>query len=1130
MRFTRSLITCALGVVSCAPVMAQSLNTSQVTGTVQDPTGAAVPDAKVVMTNIDTGQVRTITTSNSGAYTLPDLPIGNYRLEVTAPGFTTYVLTGIKLEVGSNPTFDPKLQVGNVNEQVMVTTQPGAQVETQSNGIGQVVDDKQVVELPLNGRDPTQLIALAGATTTAPAGDLNSNKNFPTVTIAVAGGLPNGVSYSLDGGFHNDIFNNLNLPLPFPDALQEFKVETNSLPAQYGNHAAAAVNAVTKSGTNSFHGDAFWFVRNYMFNAANFFSYNPSTGAKPRDSLKRNQFGGVLGGPIIKDRLFFFGGFQGTIIRSNPTSNLVYLPTQAEVNGDFSNAVKCNNITANKLNANYFNYTAGTPTSVPTSATLKVPISPVAKAIIAEGIPIAPAGDECTLLPVPISANSTQQEIPARVDYTLNSKQTLFARYFYANYDLPANVIPGNLLTANTVVQKNKDQSLVLGHTMTLTDHMVNSFRATGNRTLGLRSVPPYFNASDVGINIYQLPSLGKYVGITITNGFTFGQNPGYFNTADFTFSDDLSYSRGRHQMAFGAAFQYGYQNTVNNRLSNGTFTFSGVSTNNSTLGYADFVAGQVGTFQQGNADLEDDKSKYFGAYAQDTFKATPHLTLNYGVRYEPYIPFKNREGRAEHFDMAAFTAGTKTNRYTNAPAGLTFPGDSGFPGTSYNFGKKDIFEPRIGVIFDPSKDGTMSIRAGYGIFYDAPQLFFDTRYSNSAPYGSTVSLTGPFDVTSPYSAVNYGGTGANPFPGLSQLSSTVPFPLAGVYVNQPLHLKPMYLQQWNLSVQKQAGSWLYAATYLGNKTTHLPTSYEADAAVYIPGTSTGATGSCGVLTPATGLPKAGVACSSTGNTNSRRVLALQNYSQGQYYSTIGQYDDGGSANYNGVLVSVQHRGKVVNMVGNYTFAHCLSEAETTELTGPSYVIPGNRAASYSNCDSDRRQVANLSLILTSPRLKNRFEDLLAGGWGLASIFTARSGGYYSPTIGSDVALSGEGTQYLAVTGNPYSSSKTRFGSAGLLNKASFSSPATGTYALTRPLSLLGPGSYELDMALTRNFHITERQQVQFRWEVFNVPNEAIFANPTSSNTASANFGTVTATANAGNDQRIMQFALKYIF
>ena len=448
----------------------------------------------------------------------------------------------------------------------------------------------------------------------------------------------------------------------------------------------------------------------------------------------------------------------------------------------------------------------------------------MATAIIAKGIPIAPAGDECTQLPVPISANSNTQEIPARVDYTVNQKQSVFARYFYGNYDLPANVLPGNILTANTVVQKNRDQSLVLGHTITLTDHLVNSFRATGNRTLGLRSVPPYFDANDVGINIYQLPSLGKYVGISVTNGFSLGQNPGYFNTAVFSFNNDVSYLRGRHQMAFGAQFLYGYENTVNNRLSNGTFTFSGNGTTASTVGYASFFAGQVDTFQQGNPDLEDDKWKYFAAYAQDTFKATPHLTLNYGVRYEPYIPFKNREGRAEHIDLTAFAAGTKSSRYVNAPAGLTFPGDPGFPGTSYNFGKSDIFEPRIGVIFDPTNNGTMSIRAGYGIFHDAPQLFFDTRYSNSAPYGSTVSLTGPFDTTSPYAAANYNGTGSNPFPALSQLSSNVPFPLAGVYVNQPLHLKPMYLQQWNLSIQKQAGSWLYGATYLGNKTTHLPT------------------------------------------------------------------------------------------------------------------------------------------------------------------------------------------------------------------------------------------------------------------------------------------------------------------
>ena len=1106
MKFSRTFLTFATGLAACAPMMAQSLNTSQVTGTVQDQTGAAVAGARVVMTNTETGFVRTITSSGSGAYSLPDMPLGLYKLEVTAPGFSTYVLTGIKLEVGTNPTYDPKLAIGNVNEQIIVTTQPGSQVETQSNGIGQVVDSVQVVELPLNGRDPTQLIALAGATTAAPAGDLNSNKNFPTITISVAGGLPNGVSYALDGGYHNDIFNNLNLPLPFPDALQEFKVETNSLPAQYGNHASAAVNAITKSGTNSFHGDLFYFVRNYMFNAANFFGYNAATGVKLRDSLKRNQFGGVIGGPVIKDKLFFFGGFQGTIIRSNPTSNLVYLPTAAMLAGDFTQAVACNKLAP--LNKGGF-----------VNSKLTGPVNAVAKAVIAAGVPLG--ADACVQSNVPISANSTSQEIPARVDYTINGKQSVYARYFYANYDLPANVLPGNLLTANTVAQKNKDQSLVLGHTVTITDHLVNSFRATGNRTVGLRSIPPYFNATDVGINVYQLPALGKYVGLAVTNGFSFGQNPGYFNTAAFAFTNDISYLLGRHQFAFGVSFIYGYENTVNNRLSNGTYTFNGQTNGANVLGYADFFTGVLGAFQQGNPDLEDDRYKYFATYAQDTYKATPHLTLNYGVRYEPYIPFKNRQGRSEHFDMTAFTAGTKTSRYTNAPAGLSFPGDAGFPGSAYNFGKNDIFEPRVGIIFDPSRDGTMSIRAGYGIFFDAPQLFFDTRYSNSAPYGSTVSLTGPLDVANPYATY----TGGNPFPALSQLGQNVAFPLAGVYVNQPLHLKPMYLQQYNLSIQKQLGSWLLGATYLGNKTTHLPTSFEADPAVYIAGTSTGANGSCGTLTTATGLPKAGVACSSTGNTNSRRVLALSNFTQGQYYSTIGQLDDGGVANYNGALVSVQHRGKLANIVANYTYAHCLSEAETTELTGPSYVIPGNRHASYGNCDSDRRHVANVSLILTAPRLKNHVEDLLGGGWGLSTIFTARSGGFYSSTIGTDVALSGIGNQLNVITGSPYTAGSTRFGANGLLNHSAFTSPATGTYAATAPLSLQGPGSYELDMALTRNFSVTERQKVQFRWEVFNVPNEAIFGNPTGSPT-SANFGNVTT----ASDPRIMQFALKYIF
>jgi hypothetical protein len=277
----------------------QTVASSQVSGVITDPTGASVSDAKIQLTQTETGQVHTATSNASGSYIIPDLPVGPYRFQVTAAGFSTYVENGIVLEVGTNPAINAKLSVGAVTEQVVVEAAGAAMVETQSNGIGQVIDQKQVVELPLNGRDPTQLIALAGLTTAAPAGDLNSNKNFPTITIAVAGGLPNGVAYILDGGSHNDPFNNLNMPLPFPDVLQEFKVETSALPAQYGDHAAAAVNSVTKSGTNGFHGDVFEFVRNYAFNARLFF-------AAARDSLKRNQFGGYVGGPIIKNKLFFF--------------------------------------------------------------------------------------------------------------------------------------------------------------------------------------------------------------------------------------------------------------------------------------------------------------------------------------------------------------------------------------------------------------------------------------------------------------------------------------------------------------------------------------------------------------------------------------------------------------------------------------------------------------------------------------------------------------------------------------------------------------------------------------------------------------------------------------------------------
>src|SRR5262249_36009896 len=275
--------------------------TAQISGIVRDQSGAVLPGVEVTVRQTDTGATRSTVSNESGAYVLSNLPVGPYRLEAALPGFRTFVQTGIVLQVNSAPVVNPTLEVGQVSEQVEVEAN-ATLVETRATGVGEVIDSQRVVELPLNGRQATQLINLAGAAVTIPlsnVGQLYSGKNNPDeAPISVAGGGANSaLTYVMDGGTHNDPINNLGLPLPFPDALQEFKVETSALPAQYGHHGSGAVNVVTKSGTNDFHGDAFEFVRNGIFNARDFF-------APVRDSLKRNQFGGTLGGPILHNKLF----------------------------------------------------------------------------------------------------------------------------------------------------------------------------------------------------------------------------------------------------------------------------------------------------------------------------------------------------------------------------------------------------------------------------------------------------------------------------------------------------------------------------------------------------------------------------------------------------------------------------------------------------------------------------------------------------------------------------------------------------------------------------------------------------------------------------------------------------------
>jgi hypothetical protein len=298
----------ALAALTCTQAWGQS--TAQISGTVRDQSGAILPGADVSATQTATGAKRTAVTNETGSYILPNLPVGPYMIEVELPGFRTYVQTGIVLQVGSSPEINAVLSIGQVAEAIEVIAD-AALVETRSTGVGRVIDNQRVLELPLNGRQATELIFLSGMATPGTGATSTTTRNYPTIQVAIAGGLATGVAYNLDGANINDPYNGLNLPIPFPDALQEFKVETSGLPAQYGTYSSAAVNAITKSGTNVFHGGLFEFVRNQVFNARNTF-------AARRDPLKRNQFGGTIGGPIVENKLFFFTGFQGTTMRAAP--------------------------------------------------------------------------------------------------------------------------------------------------------------------------------------------------------------------------------------------------------------------------------------------------------------------------------------------------------------------------------------------------------------------------------------------------------------------------------------------------------------------------------------------------------------------------------------------------------------------------------------------------------------------------------------------------------------------------------------------------------------------------------------------------------------------------------------------
>ncbi len=1101
MRRVASCLCMGLFLCALASGAAWAQATAQISGTVKDASGAVLPGVEITITQTDTRVSRNTVTNETGLYVLPELAVGPYRLEAALPGFRTYVQTGIVLQVNSSAVIDPVLQVGQVTEQVEVQAN-AALVETRNVGVGQVIENQRVMELPLNGRQVTDLITLSGAAVQLNFHVVNNAIMPQDVDIVVAGGLSSGVAYRLDGAVHNDPYSLNQLPLPFPDALQEFKVETSALSAQNGMSSGAAVSSVTKSGTNNFHGDLFEFVRNDLFNARNAF-------AETHGTLKRNQFGGTLGGPIKQNKIFFFGGYQGTTVRSDPAARKEFIPTPAMLAGDFTAfaSAACNGGRAVALRAPFVNN--------------RVDPSRLSPAALKFSSHLPTTSDPCGIITAGSPTHSNESDFIGRVDYQHSERQSVFARSLIYKYNLMvAYDLNHNLLNSDVTDIGSNDlvQSYTLGNTYLVSPRTVNAFRLGVNRSAHHRTNAHFFGPQDIGVNHYSYDP--KSIVVRVTGAFSIGNGAGPQISTIYNASDDVSLIRGTHQMALGANVVYYRNNNIAVAPpAIGTFGFNGQTTG---LPLADFLTGNLATLSQKGLVQTLISQWYLGAYAADAWRMTPRLTLNYGVRWEPFLPTVSRNGALVNFSEDRLKAGVKSTVFKNAPAGFYYPGDPGYPGTSCRsdgtcnatgiYSKWGEVTPRLGLGWDVQGNGRTSLRASYALAHDQLAAAFLSGIF-APPFQPQVSLRNPpggFD--NPW----LGYPGGDPFPP-PLLSVNVPFPALSIYDTIPYDAPPMTRHMWSLGIQRQVGAdWLVSASYMGSHALHLWAQRELNPAIYIPGNC-----QAGQY----GLTAAGP-CSTTGNTDARRRLGLQYPgNDAKMISSVPQTEPGGTQSYHGLLLSVQRRAaRGVTIGGNYTWSHCYGDSTSAAKSdGASYADPNNRAFDRGNCLGDHRHIFNMTAVAETPQFNNSTLRVLATGWRLSGILRMQSGGWLTITTGQDRALSGTaGQRAEQILVNPYRDRKSLI----YLNPAAFALPAPGSYGNMGTGNIEGPGYWGLDMALFRTFQpFRESQKLEARFESFNVTNGVRRGDPNTGFGASG-FGQILSAA----DPRLLQFSLKYIF
>jgi hypothetical protein len=1083
---------------SCA-LHAQSSSTAELVGQVVDARGVGVANATVTLIDTERNNMHHAMTDRSGNYILPNLEVAPYRLEVTVTGFRKLVQRAIVLHVGDNREINVTLTAGQQTETVEVTE--GANlVQTEQNSVSQIISRKTILEVPLNGRNPTQLVLISGASVVAPAGDLTGSKNWPTATtISIAGGTASGTNYVLDGGTNLDTFTNVNLPIPFPDALQEFGVATSVLPARIGYSSGGLVTVVTKSGSNQFHGSAFEFVRNGIFNAQNRFSTVP-------DALKRNQFGGTIGGHVLRDKLFFFGGYQDTRTVSQPGSTFAFVPTTAQIAGDFTVAESAACQSTGRPHAALVGY----PTNIIPATTF----DPAAVKLLQY---IPKTSDPCGKLQYGVKAVQYESQSIGRVDWNHNARHTLYGRYFLAGYNAPAPFSATNYLVAATPGLNIEVNAFTLGDYITFRPNLLNAFHGTITRRGHLRALSTEVaNPLTLGINIYA--PVPHDLHVAVTNGFSIGCGTcalARYGITTWELADDVDYIKGRHHFGIGANLLRTDNNYSVSFDANGIFAFSGATTGDAM---ADFLLGSLSSFSQTTAITQAPRALVVAPYVQDTIRLTNRVLVTMGLRWEPHALAHDYRYEGSNFSRANFNANIHSAIYPGAPAGAVYAGDAGVPKnlapTEWN-----NLSPRIGVVLDPTGKGRETLRAGFAIMYDHQSMFTTQRLQYNPPYIHQVDLgvSAKGGFSNPWTT-GYAYAGGNPFP-----VTAVSFPAPSAWVVLPDHLRTTAMNQWNLTYQRQVGAdWVFEASYIGSKTNHIWGGVELNPAIYSAAVCAQFTTGC-----------------TTANTTQRRVLNQANAVQGKYYGNLTLISDGASASYNGLLVSANHRlTKGISVLANYTWSHCIGQIETPgDVAGNAFSNPSDIRADTSSCGYDLRHILNASVVQTFGMSGHGFVAKAIGQWQFAPLLRITSGIPLNVTTGSDNARTGVGLDRPNLNGtvSPYANTGNKL---QYLNAAAFTANAIGTLGTLSRNALRGPGAYNFDLGIARLFTI-KRVDAQFRCDTFNVFNKVNLIAPAtgtgipgisaagiSTSLASATFGTITSSG----DPRIIQLAMKVAF